>query len=86
LFRADTARQRHTSSQGSGHGQHGSGLGLAIVRAIVQAHQGSIHACHSAMGGVQMVVVLPLNHHETYTKEPHEVDPSNAVTVPQTLE
>jgi two-component system, OmpR family, sensor histidine kinase BaeS len=65
LFRADSARQRNSASQGAGHGQHGSGLGLAIVRAIVQAHQGSIEAKPSSMGGVQIVVVLPLDHHET---------------------
>jgi two-component system, OmpR family, sensor histidine kinase BaeS len=54
LFRADASRQRLA--------QHGSGLGLAIVRAIVDAHQGTINAHHSPMGGVQMVVQLPLNH------------------------
>ena len=49
LFRADPAR--------SGEG---SGLGLAIVRAIVEAHGGRIKAGASELGGLRVLVRLPL--------------------------
>lgn len=55
LYRADTARQRR--AQGAG----GSGLGLAICKAIVLAHGGRIHAEPSKLGGLSVVVHLPLN-------------------------
>jgi two-component system, OmpR family, sensor histidine kinase BaeS len=51
LYRADVARSRQSG---------GSGLGLAICQAIVQAHQGSIQASLSALGGIQVRVDLPL--------------------------
>jgi two-component system sensor histidine kinase KdpD len=38
----------------------GVGLGLAICRAIVEAHQGTIHAAHSPDGGASIVFTLPL--------------------------
>lgn len=52
LYRADQARSRHTG---------GSGLGLAIVAAIAAAHQGSVQAQPSPLGGLCVVVDLPLN-------------------------
>jgi two-component system sensor histidine kinase BaeS len=52
LFRGDRARQR-------GH-SHGSGLGLSIARSIVQAHQGTVTAGASALGGLQLCVRLPV--------------------------
>jgi len=52
LFRGDTARDRE-------HG--GSGLGLAICQAIAEAHHGHIHAMTSLLGGLRVVVRLPLN-------------------------
>ncbi len=51
LYRADRSRSRATG---------GSGLGLAICQAIVSAHQGSIHASHSPLGGLAIEVRLPL--------------------------
>jgi two-component system, OmpR family, sensor histidine kinase BaeS len=58
LYRADSARTRQSNSvQDTG----GSGLGLAIVRAIVLAHQGSIHASLSSLGGIKITLILPLN-------------------------
>lgn len=51
FFRLDASRNRETG---------GAGLGLAIVRNIVQAHQGTIEARQSSLGGVQMDVELPL--------------------------
>jgi two-component system sensor histidine kinase BaeS len=56
LYRADTARTRKPNDDAGG-----SGLGLAIVRVIVQAHQGSIHASQSQLGGIKITLTLPLN-------------------------
>jgi two-component system sensor histidine kinase BaeS len=52
LFRGDRARQRGD--------QHGSGLGLSIARSIAQAHQGSVTASASKLGGLQLCVRLPV--------------------------
>lgn len=51
LFRVDQSRSR-------AHG--GSGLGLSIARAIVMAHDGEINAEQSPMGGVRVVLQLPI--------------------------
>jgi two-component system sensor histidine kinase BaeS len=51
LYRVETSRNRNAG---------GSGLGLAICQNIVEAHQGSIRAEHSRLGGVSMVITLPL--------------------------
>jgi two-component system sensor histidine kinase BaeS len=51
LYRADEARGRHTG---------GSGLGLAICEAIAQSHSGRIGAQPSALGGLLVSVVLPI--------------------------
>ncbi|HJV00090.1 MAG TPA: ATP-binding protein, partial [Burkholderiaceae bacterium] len=50
LYRADGAR-----------GRGGSGLGLAICKAMVEAHGGSIVALPSPLGGVRMLVRLPIH-------------------------
>ena len=52
LFRVDSARTRT--------GQHGSGLGLSIVRAVAQAHGGTVSANASRLGGLAIQVSLPL--------------------------
>ena len=52
LFRVDSARSRT--------GQHGSDLGLSIVRAIAQAHGGTVSASASRLGGLAIQVSLPL--------------------------
>lgn len=49
LYRYDAARSRSA----------GSGLGLTISRAIVAAHRGSITACRSSKGGLEVTVKLP---------------------------
>ncbi|MBD3816265.1 MAG: HAMP domain-containing protein, partial [Halothiobacillus sp.] len=50
FYRTEASRNRR-------HG--GSGLGLAIVQQIVQAHQGSIRATPSALGGLHLQISLP---------------------------
>ncbi len=52
LYRVDPSRNRETGA---------SGLGLAICESIVAAHGGSITAHHSPLGGLRIVVGLPLN-------------------------
>ena len=54
LYRAESSRTRAEGDVG------GSGLGLAISRAIVQAHGGRITAQHSPLGGLRIVLDLPL--------------------------
>lgn len=54
LFRTESSRQRRSGDLG------GSGLGLAICRSIVQAHEGSIEASHSPLGGLRITLTLPL--------------------------
>ena len=50
LYRVDGSRSRT-------HG--GSGLGLAICKNIVEAHDGTIRAEHSQLGGLKLVIELP---------------------------
>lgn len=51
LYRSDAARGRH---------QGGSGLGLAICAALVRAHSGRITAAPSALGGLSILVDMPI--------------------------
>jgi two-component system sensor histidine kinase BaeS len=51
LYRADASRSRRLG---------GSGLGLAICRAIASSHGGRIEAGASPLGGLRVVVTLPL--------------------------
>jgi two-component system sensor histidine kinase BaeS len=51
LYRADISRNRKSG---------GAGLGLAICRKIVEAHQGSIEATQSPLGGLIITLSLPL--------------------------
>ncbi|MEE9304361.1 MAG: ATP-binding protein [Thiotrichaceae bacterium] len=51
LYRVESSRNRKTG---------GSGLGLAISENIVEAHQGSMIADHSELGGLRIQVTLPL--------------------------
>lgn len=51
LYRVESSRNRATG---------GAGLGLSICRNIVDAHGGSISAAHSALGGLEIRVHLPL--------------------------
>jgi signal transduction histidine kinase len=51
FYRADASRQAATG---------GSGLGLAIVRAIIEAHGGTIRAENATTGGARIVFTLPI--------------------------
>ncbi|AEF53725.1 integral membrane sensor signal transduction histidine kinase [Marinomonas posidonica IVIA-Po-181] len=51
LFRQDTSRNMR---------KEGSGLGLAICKQIVEAHQGQISAMPSHLGGLKLIVKIPL--------------------------
>lgn len=52
LFRTDESRNRESG---------GAGLGLAIVERIVKAHEGTLSASHSALGGVQFDMKFPFH-------------------------
>ena len=51
FYRVEASRNRASG---------GSGLGLAICRNIVESHGGSIHAEASALGGLRIVIRIPL--------------------------
>ena len=51
FYRADSSRQVRTG---------GSGLGLTIVRAIVEAHGGTIRAENASQGGARFIFSLPI--------------------------
>ncbi|REL25605.1 hypothetical protein DXX93_02925 [Thalassotalea euphylliae] len=51
LYRLEKSRNRATG---------GSGLGLAICQNVIHAHQGTIEAKQSALGGVAILITLPL--------------------------
>jgi len=51
LFRAEATRERAAN---------GSGLGLSIVSSIIMAHGGQVYAEHASLGGVRIVVKLPI--------------------------
>jgi len=51
LYRVESSRSRATG---------GSGLGLSICKSIIEADGGEITACHSELGGLAIVIKLPL--------------------------
>lgn len=50
LYRVESSRNRESG---------GSGLGLAICKNIVEAHEGTIVAEHSDLGGLKLIIELP---------------------------
>jgi signal transduction histidine kinase len=54
FYRGERSRRREDSSGG------GAGLGLAIARGLVQAHNGRIWAERSPLGGVAVLIWLPV--------------------------
>ena len=52
LYRVENSRNRKTG---------GSGLGLSICAHIVGAHQGTISAQRSSLGGLAVITELPLS-------------------------
>ena len=64
LFRVDGARTRT--------GKHCSGLGLSIVRAIAQAHHGTVAASASRLGGLTIQVSLPLQPPQALDRRPRQ--------------
>ena len=53
LYRLEDSRNRKTG---------GSGLGLSVCKGIVEAHDGSIVAEHSPLGGLDIIISFPLDH------------------------
>jgi len=51
LYRVDSARNRQ---------EGGSGLGLSICQHIVKGHQGEIAAEKASLGGLAIIIRLPL--------------------------
>lgn len=51
FYRVDSSRNRHLG---------GAGLGLAICNNIVKAHEGTLSASHSDLGGITMRIALPV--------------------------
>jgi two-component system, OmpR family, sensor histidine kinase BaeS len=52
LYRVDSSRNRDSG---------GSGLGLSICRHIIEHHNGTIHCEKSALGGLKIVIKLPVS-------------------------
>ncbi|KGJ97439.1 ATP-binding protein [Colwellia psychrerythraea] len=51
LYRVESSRSRETG---------GSGLGLAICKSLISGHNGQIYAKQSDIGGLKIVITLPL--------------------------
>ncbi|MCE9687912.1 ATP-binding protein [Shewanella sp. AS16] len=51
LYRLEDSRNRDTG---------GAGLGLSVAKSIIQAHRGQIQATQSPLGGLRMVITLPV--------------------------
>ncbi|SJN57405.1 Sensor protein CpxA [Vibrio ruber DSM 16370] len=52
FYRVSTTRERHSG---------GTGLGLAISENAIRQHRGTIQASRSAMGGLRVTIMLPLD-------------------------
>ena len=56
LYRGESSRNRNTG---------GAGLGLSIVKSIVEAHEGTIEAKASSLGGLLLELQFPIIHSRT---------------------
>ena len=52
LYRVEGSRSRETG---------GSGLGLAICKSLIEGHRGQMSAKHSDLGGLKIIIELPIN-------------------------
>jgi len=52
MYRAEQSRNRKTG---------GSGLGLAICKKIAEGHGGELLAENSSLGGIKMILRLPVS-------------------------
>ena len=59
LYRVESSRNRKNG---------GSGLGLAICKNIIEAHDGTINAEHSDMGGLKLTIRFPRQNHNRNQK------------------
>jgi two-component system sensor histidine kinase BaeS len=59
LYRVEASRNRASG---------GSGLGLTIVRSIAEAHQGKVIATASVLGGLEVILTLPLSPYKPIIK------------------
>lgn len=59
LYRVDPSRDRKSG---------GAGLGLSICKNIVKAHDGTISATHSSLGGLCLNISLPIDKSESNVK------------------
>jgi len=64
LYRVEDSRSRHLG---------GSGLGLAICKHIVEGHEGTIHAEHSRLGGLAIVISLKMQNHEPSSENKQDI-------------
>ncbi|WP_048690180.1 ATP-binding protein [Catenovulum maritimum] len=48
---------------------NGSGLGLSLCQRITQAHQGTLKINHSKLGGIQIIITLPVSYDSDYSSK-----------------
>jgi signal transduction histidine kinase len=74
----DRVFERFSHGDGDGSPPPGSGLGLAIVRAVADAHGGSVKLTDAGGGGARFVVRLPVGEAPAELSSPGEALPRPA--------